>query len=538
MKILPTIFCFLAIYLTTFSITAGTFGGTGSVDDPYLVETAEQLNNVRYYLNAHFKQVSDIDLSDYAEGKGWQPIGTWRNRFAGSYDGNGYTITNLIINRTEFSDIGLFGCTGSTARLENITLEEVHIAGEKYVGSITGYNDGNIHNTHITGTVSGNKMVGGIVGENDENAYITNSSAHATVSGEERVGGLVGDNILGSISSSYTSGIVTGHERVGGLTGFSSGSISSSYAESEVSGSRYAGGLVGRNWFGSILKSLATGIITGDRDIGGLIGSNYQGQITGSYYDTETTQQIDTGKGIPKSTEEMMQKDTFEEWDFDKTWDIIEGETYPFLRWEGPIAIFDAEPLAGTVPLAVDFRDKSSGDINTWHWNFGDSTTSEEQHPTHEYQEKGTYPVILTVTGEYGKDTATVEIRVKEKYDAEIASYEVPSLYKKRHENITLTLRNTGSNTWIKDSQVYLGAVDNQDNLASSKNWRIKLEHDVASMETHTFHISVYPHEIGLFTTEWQMLKEGEFWFGEKFSKEVEVTQRTHIGNKLWQRFQ
>ncbi len=49
---------------------------------------------------------------------------------------------------------------------------------------------------------------------------------------------------------------------------------------------------------------------------------------------------------------------------------------------------------------------------------------------------------------------------------------------------------------------------------------------------THTY------EEAGTFTTEWQMLKEGEFWFGEKFSKEVEVSVRTGIGSPLWNLFE
>ncbi len=37
-------------------------GGTGTADDPYLVASADHLNNVRIYKNAHFRQVAIIDL--------------------------------------------------------------------------------------------------------------------------------------------------------------------------------------------------------------------------------------------------------------------------------------------------------------------------------------------------------------------------------------------------------------------------------------------------------------------------------------------
>ena len=38
-------------------------GGSGTQQDPYLVATADQLNNVRKYLDQHFKQIAHIDLS-------------------------------------------------------------------------------------------------------------------------------------------------------------------------------------------------------------------------------------------------------------------------------------------------------------------------------------------------------------------------------------------------------------------------------------------------------------------------------------------
>jgi hypothetical protein len=47
----------------------------------------------------------------------------------------------------------------------------------------------------------------------------------------------------------------------------------------------------------------------------------------------ELSGQSDTGKGMPKATKEMMQRETFEGWDFENVWTIEEGETYPQLRW-------------------------------------------------------------------------------------------------------------------------------------------------------------------------------------------------------------
>lgn len=51
----------------------------------------------------------------------------------------------------------------------------------------------------------------------------------------------------------------------------------------------------------------------------------------------------------------------------------------------------------------IAFKDESIGEIKTWHWDFGDGTTSNEQHPIHQYKTAGEWTVILTVKREQGK---------------------------------------------------------------------------------------------------------------------------------------
>jgi hypothetical protein len=50
----------------------------------------------------------------------------------------------------------------------------------------------------------------------------------------------------------------------------------------------------------------------------------------------------------------------------------------------------------------VAFRDKSRGEVTRRHWDFGDQTTSEEQHPVHRYKNPGKYVVVLTIEGPEG----------------------------------------------------------------------------------------------------------------------------------------
>lgn len=56
----------------------------------------------------------------------------------------------------------------------------------------------------------------------------------------------------------------------------------------------------------------------------------------------------------------------------------------------------------------VAFHDESIGEITQWKWDFGDGTTSDEQHPIHQYNEPGVhYNVTLEVSGPAGNSKRT-----------------------------------------------------------------------------------------------------------------------------------
>ncbi len=379
-------------------------GGEGTEDSPYLIETAQQLDMVRNYLDAHFEQISDIDLKPYLDDEGWEPVGAFRDVFTGSFNGNGYIIENLRIDRPGLSYNGLIARVGSGSRLENIELRNVHISGGEWnVGALTASNAGTIENCHVTGQISeSERVVGGLVGINRKEGAIRRSSAEVNITLEEHTGGgLVGLNegILsyckahpmlkggmnvgglaginrrsvddqthdnGTIIGSYTEGNVEGEKTLGGLVGrnwngiitesfslvnvsaiegevhavgglvglsHAEGNISNTFSAGEVTGHNSVGGLVGYNDENSIIrKSYARGLVTGDEYVGGLIGNNF-GEVENSYYDKQTTGQEDENKGIPLLTEEMKSPDSYEEWDFQDTWRLVEGD-YPVLLIE------------------------------------------------------------------------------------------------------------------------------------------------------------------------------------------------------------
>ena len=71
---------------------------------------------------------------------------------------------------------------------------------------------------------------------------------------------------------------------------------------------------------------------------------------------------------------------------------------------EPPVAAFSAAPTSGCAALTVLFTDESSGGPTGWTWDFGDGTSSSEQHPTHTYSDPGTYTVTLNVVNDHGYD--------------------------------------------------------------------------------------------------------------------------------------
>ena len=73
-------------------------------------------------------------------------------------------------------------------------------------------------------------------------------------------------------------------------------------------------------------------------------------------------------------------------------------------------AKFIADPKAGTVPLVVKFTDMSTGNPESWNWDFGDGSTSTQANPVHAYSAPGAFHVNLTVSRGINKDTSTQTI--------------------------------------------------------------------------------------------------------------------------------
>lgn len=279
-----------------------------------IVRTAEDLNNVRNELNAYYIQMEDIDLSGYASGDGWDPIGSWGSGwFEGAYDGNGFTISNLTINQPGvMTELGLFGvyCCGN-GFFRNITIENAsivaHITSGILVGDVHGIDE--ISNCHVSGEITGDDAIGGLVGALNDSGVISRSSSKTNVTGVATVGGLVGY----SKNTTYENNFFIGNTAV--LAG---------------SNSKF-GGLIGQTRDVQITNCYAaTETMESASDLGGLVGDDFSGTtITSSYHNGE-----DNSLGTFKTTEELKLEPTFTGWDFSTIWgiDASINDGFPYLQ--------------------------------------------------------------------------------------------------------------------------------------------------------------------------------------------------------------
>jgi hypothetical protein len=235
-----------------------------------VIYTATQLQNMSADLAADYELGGNINASETAgwnAGAGFAPIGDSVTPFTGNFDGKGYTITGLTINRPATDDIGLFGYAGSpgggptVVYVKNVVLESASIVGLDQVGAL--------------------------VGEARDYVYIEDCRSSGTVSGRYSIGGLVGE--LGASSSRITwcssSCEVTGSTMdAGGLFGGCQGTVTDSYATGDVHGEQYAGGLGSLAVSASVVRCFATGDVdTTDDYAGGLFGYAGDSSVTDCY---------------------------------------------------------------------------------------------------------------------------------------------------------------------------------------------------------------------------------------------------------------
>ena len=261
--------------------------GKGTEAEPFVLKTADHLAWFRDCVNECntlvcakiADEVKEIDMSTVCHKAdtekqiaelSWTPIGNFDNKYQGTFDGNGKTISNLYINAT--SAFAGFFCHLAGGNIKNITFDNAKVnSGNYYTGILAGYAGSCIfENIKTLGncSVEGEDITGGIAGIAVGN--ISNCENHAEVKGMISLGGILGiyyasDN---SITSCANYGAVTGtYRQVGGMVGyFDSGTIQNCANYGDVTGTDNVGNLIGFADECNLNNVLGTGNVTATSD--------------------------------------------------------------------------------------------------------------------------------------------------------------------------------------------------------------------------------------------------------------------------------
>lgn len=272
-------------------------------------------------LKGDYGLAKDID----AQAAFFSPVGTNATPFTGTFDGQGYNISNLTVSLPNIDYVGLFGKT-SGATIQNVMIRNAMITGRWYVGGLIGFMDnGSVSYSSSLVDAYGNQSVGGLIGHAFNSARISQSYSEGSVNARNwDGGGLIGyvtQQI--NISDCYTLARVTNF----GLTASS------------------LGGLAGFNSYVTTRTSYAAGSVanSANGNSGGILGyastsSNYQGTFwdvdrTGQTKAAGTNPTLTGVTGLP--TDKMYSRDTYLNagWDLNSVWGIDDGKNYPYLLW-------------------------------------------------------------------------------------------------------------------------------------------------------------------------------------------------------------
>jgi hypothetical protein len=304
--------------------------GDGTVGAPYQIGTADHLKwlsaTSAAWSNKHYIQMANIDIG----GCDFNPIAK-DSSITGSYDGKGFSISNLSISSDAHS-VGLFSASFGPFTLKNLGIVNATVVSNypSPGGGEVGIAFGDMNN------FSGNISISGVFTSGSVRASIANNYA----------GGLVGYvNMRGqskgaSITNSYSVASVQNNTiGPGGLIGNYTGVVSENVTLSNV----YSAGTL------TVVDTL--------RSRYGLVGNMTNGThkpvITNSFWDTDITGALAVAPftiagSTAKSTSEMKSLTTFSAWAIVEGWESFNFSTptnfwgicsgvndgYPFLLWE------------------------------------------------------------------------------------------------------------------------------------------------------------------------------------------------------------
>lgn len=375
-------FLFIFFLMVSICMRAQFSGkGSGTTDDPYLITTANELNQMRHNLEACYKLMRDIDLTEWLSennpSQGWMPVGAKDEPFKGTFDGNGKTL-KLFINRPDQENVGFMGVV-DRATIKNLTVKG-NITGKTAVGGIIGYCNVRtspaceIENCHYVGNVNGGGIVGKIsyysakysvapiptikncsfTGKAEagivyscEMVYIQGCKVNATIESEDAAGGIIGiiypgiDTQTIDIFSEVHDCSVSGHikgQNAGGIVGSSKAiKIYNNLVTADVEGTN-AGGVLGGRYDGlyqgqtSITKNVIASVqIKGAQRVGRVTGIN---EATCGNIGTQSTNYVINGLSVYLDGQKQTISDNPQNGEICGKSVLAESATYEALGWD------------------------------------------------------------------------------------------------------------------------------------------------------------------------------------------------------------
>ena len=329
-------------------------GGTGTIEDPFLINNAEDFIKIytnEDYMQAHYKLINDLDFSNI---KSWN-IGSISNYqvFSGSLDGDNHTISKLISS----SNLPSLFYSTKNATIKNLIFSDINWnieeSGWGNLISILAY-DSIFENITITKTVNiegKSSYAGGIVAT-AYNSKFRNIANYANITTNYdfygKAAGIVVESYGSEITTSYNYGNITATtSQVGGIVAYLSsdpttsnvGIVKDVYNQGKIISNSLSGGIVGNGNASLIDNSYNIySFKNTNENIANIIGNAYGMIIKNTYY------LVDTGKAIlndeeekstiinvsPKTEEQLKQSTTYLNFDFENIW--TQDNSYPYFK--------------------------------------------------------------------------------------------------------------------------------------------------------------------------------------------------------------
>lgn len=297
-----------------------------NVGGVYQISTEKELHWFASEVNGGNTAISAKLLNDIAlTTNNWYPIGRKGHGFAGTFDGNGKSITDLKLT-SDKDETGFFGLLTNGGKVKSLSVSGSVIAtGDvSQTGGIAGAmgevgSKSSITDCTFSGTVTGNIQVGGIIGCVGQHNQVERCANHAAVSGKEDVGGVAGANSYGVMRYCYNTGAVGPDtaKQVGGIVGNQQNyaEMVACYNTGVVTGADYVGGIAGKVYVAAMPSGCYNvGEVSTAPRCGGAVGSfggdDYIMVKNGSFF-KEINNAAFKANGAASRTEAQMKASSF-----------------------------------------------------------------------------------------------------------------------------------------------------------------------------------------------------------------------------------